>query len=158
MAIRFYEQDVRVSVLKRVATRASLMRVVFRLGYENAEINYIFCSDEALLEINRKYLNHDTYTDIITFDYSRPDVSGMVFPDMGGGKTLCGDIYISYDRVRENAKMFHVKHGEELNRVLVHGVLHLAGYKDKKPEEEKKMREMENLMTEICFGSVIDRK
>lgn len=195
MAIQFYENDIRVSVLKRQSTRDNLMKVVHSLGYKGAEINYIFCSDDTLIEINRRYLAHDTYTDIITFDYTKmeysdgknaalvspsdrseildsrddprgnfsvdsPEISDEQFmslmqdqlaSEMRDEFGLVGDIYISYDRVKENAKLFHVKHVDELNRVLIHGILHLAGYKDKTPEEEKKMHEMEDLMLETCF-------
>jgi len=94
------------------------------------EISYIFCDDEYLLKINIDYLDHDTYTDIITFDYSV-------------GKILQGEIYISTERVLENSKDFGVKFEEELRRVLVHGVLHLSGYKDKTEEEAILMRSKE---------------
>lgn len=94
------------------------------------EVSYIFCDDEYLLEINQKYLNHDTYTDIITFDNSL-------------GNTLGGDIFISTERVTENSKEFEVAFGEELRRVLVHGILHLCGYKDETPEEKSLMRRKE---------------
>jgi len=95
------------------------------------EINYIFCSDEQLLEINIKHLQHDFYTDIITFDYREKDI-------------ISGDIFISIDRVEENAKINHACFEEELNRVLVHGILHIIGYKDKTDEDSKLMRTKEN--------------
>ncbi|OZV70842.1 rRNA maturation RNase YbeY [Winogradskyella aurantia] len=95
------------------------------------EINFIFCSDAYLLELNVEYLNHDTYTDIISFDYSV-------------GKELHGDIYISLERVKENAKVFGVTLENELGRVMIHGVLHLCGYKDKSGSEKKLMRSKEN--------------
>ena len=94
-------------------------------------IHYIFCGDEYLLEINKKYLQHDTYTDIITFDYSENEV-------------LSGDIFISIERVRENAEKYQISFQEELLRVLSHGVLHLIGYRDKTEKEIKEMREEEN--------------
>jgi probable rRNA maturation factor len=94
-------------------------------------INYIFCSDDELLQINIKHLNHDTFTDIITFDYTEE-------------KVIHGDIFISIDRIRENATTFKVTFENELHRVMIHGILHLCGYKDKKRTEAKKMREMEN--------------
>jgi len=94
-------------------------------------ISYNFCSDNYLLKINKQYLQHNYFTDIITFDISE-------------GKTISGDIYISWDRVKDNAKtektLFHV----ELQRVIIHGVLHLCGYKDKSPKEQKQMRDKEN--------------
>ena len=94
------------------------------------EINYIFCDDNYLVEINQQYLDHDTLTDIISFDYSI-------------GNELHGDIYISIERVRENAVDFNVSFEEELKRVLVHGVLHYCGFKDKSVEDEVLMRQKE---------------
>ncbi|WP_293891873.1 rRNA maturation RNase YbeY [Flavobacterium sp.] len=94
------------------------------------EINYIFCDDDYLLEINQQYLGHDTLTDIISFDYSI-------------GNELHGDIFISIERVRENTIDFNVDFEDELKRVIVHGVLHYCGYKDKSEEDEKLMRQKE---------------
>lgn len=95
------------------------------------EINYIFCDDKYLHKINLEYLNHDTLTDIISFDYSI-------------GKNLQGDIFISVERVVENAKDFEVSFKDELDRVLVHGILHYCGYKDKSDSDAKVMRDKEN--------------
>jgi len=95
------------------------------------EINYIFCDDSYLLNINKKYLNHDTYTDIISFDYCV-------------GKQINGDIFISIDRVKENAQFFNTAFLNELNRVLIHGVLHYCGYKDKAEADKKIMRSKED--------------
>lgn len=100
-------------------------------GFKEGEINYIFCDDAYLLDINQKYLNHDTLTDIISFDYSV-------------GKELHGDIYISVERVKENAKDFEVDFKEELRRVMIHGVLHYCGYKDKSDEDKRLMRSKED--------------
>lgn len=94
-------------------------------------INYIFCDDEYLHKINLEFLSHDNYTDIITFDY-------------GLGKTLVSDIFVSVERVQENANEFKTSFDDELDRVLAHGVLHLCGYKDKSPEDLGLMREKEN--------------
>lgn len=94
------------------------------------EINYIFCDDNYLIEINQQYLDHDSLTDIISFDYSI-------------GNELHGDIFISVERVRENAVDFNVSFEDELKRVLVHGVLHYCGYKDKSEEDERQMRKKE---------------
>lgn len=99
-------------------------------GKEASEVNYIFCDDAYLLELNQKYLNHDTYTDIITFDQSQ-------------GQTLQGDIYISTQRVSENAQTYKVPPLEELLRVMAHGILHMCGYGDKSPEESQLMRQKE---------------
>lgn len=91
------------------------------------EISYIFCDDEYLLEINKQYLNHDYYTDIISFDYTENEV-------------VSGDIFISIDRVKENALDYGVSFDNELKRVIIHGILHFCGYKDKSQEEERMMR------------------
>lgn len=94
------------------------------------QIDYIFCTDDYLLKLNQEYLNHDTFTDIITFDYT-------------SGRTISGDIFISTERVQENATSFMVDLHEELLRVMSHGVLHLMGYGDKSEEDKKMMRAKE---------------
>ncbi len=108
-----------------------IKRVVGSEGFDVGELVYIFCDDVYLLEINQKYLNHDTYTDIITFDYSEGEVIG-------------GDVFISVDRVRENSKVFGVSFYNELLRVLAHGALHLMGYKDKLDDDAAIMRRKED--------------
>ncbi|QBZ97093.1 rRNA maturation RNase YbeY [Flavobacterium sangjuense] len=107
-----------------------LSKVIGSEMKSEGEINYIFCDDDYLVEINQQYLDHDTLTDIISFDYSI-------------GNELHGDIFISIERVRENAIDFRVDFEEELKRVLVHGVLHYCGYKDKSEDDEKLMRQKE---------------
>ena len=107
-----------------------ITRIIYSEGFEVGEINYIFCDDEYLHSINMEYLNHDTLTDIISFDYSV-------------GNLLQGDIFISVERVADNAKDFNVTFEEELKRVLSHGVLHYCGYKDKSPKDEALMRKKE---------------
>ncbi|HPW97143.1 MAG TPA: rRNA maturation RNase YbeY [Flavobacterium sp.] len=94
------------------------------------EVNYIFCDDDYLLEINKQYLNHDYFTDIISFDYTE-------------GNLISGDIFISIDRVKENANDFKVSFEDELKRVIIHGILHYCGYKDKSLADEKMMRSKE---------------
>lgn len=108
-----------------------ISQVIISEGFIEGELNYIFCNDEYLLKLNIEYLNHDTLTDIISFDYTL-------------GKQINGDIYISTERVLENSKDFYVSFIEELKRVMVHGVLHYCGYKDKTKSESKLMREKEN--------------
>jgi len=108
-----------------------ISQVIISEGFIEGELNYIFCNDEYLLKLNIEYLNHDTLTDIISFDYTL-------------GKQINGDIYISTERVLENSKDFDVSFIEELKRVMVHGVLHYCGYKDKTKSESKRMREKEN--------------
>ncbi|NNT71087.1 rRNA maturation RNase YbeY [Flavobacterium sp. IMCC34852] len=107
-----------------------LSKVITSELKNEGEINYIFCDDDYLLEINQQYLDHDTLTDIISFDYSV-------------GNELHGDIFISIERVRDNAKDFNVSFEDELKRVMVHGVLHYCGYKDKSEQDEQLMREKE---------------
>lgn len=106
-------------------------KVVASESKELGEINYIFCDDSYLLKINQDYLNHDTYTDIISFDYSE-------------GNIISGDIFISVERVKDNAQDFGVSFEEELKRVMAHGVLHYCGYKDKTEADQKLMRQKEN--------------
>ena len=115
--------------------RLWISQVIEQEGYTLNEINYVFCSDDYLHELNLKYLDHDTLTDIISFDYTV-------------GKNIQGDIYISTDRVRENATVFEASFKDELCRVMVHGVLHYCGYKDKSAKESEVMRNKENLYLE----------
>ena len=108
-----------------------IVKVISKEGCKLEEINYIFCDDDYLLKLNVEFLNHDTLTDIISFDYSV-------------GKIIQGDIYISIERVKDNAVDFKVSTLEELYRVMVHGVLHYCGYNDKSEDEERVMRQKEN--------------
>ena len=110
--------------------------IVSRETKKICEVSYVFCSDEVLLKYNEQYLHHGDYTDIITFDYSEGDRIG-------------GDIMISSERVKENAKKYNVSFEEEMSRVMAHGILHLCGYKDKKKEETKLMRGLENKYMEL---------
>ncbi len=132
MAIHLFEEDINIKIKNKLAIKNWLKSTVELEKKKLGELNYIFCSDEYLLEMNVSYLNHDTLTDIITFDNS--ETEGLIV----------GDIFISVDRVQENAKKFEVEFAEELHRVMVHGALHLLGYKDKKKAEKEKMREKEN--------------
>jgi len=108
-----------------------ISNVILSENKKEGDINYIFCDDNYLLQINEEYLNHDTLTDIISFDYSV-------------GNELHGDIFISIERVQENASDFHVSFKEELLRVMAHGILHYCGFKDKTEAEELVMRNKEN--------------
>lgn len=105
--------------------------IILSEGKKLGEINYIFCDDEYLLKVNQDYLQHDYYTDIITFDYVK-------------GKTISGEIFVSLQRISENASTLSKNYEEELRRVLAHGILHLCGYKDKTEEEELLMRSKED--------------
>ena len=107
-----------------------ISRIIESEGFDEGEINYIFCDDDYLHKINVEYLDHDTLTDIISFDYTV-------------GNLIQGDIFVSVERVQDNAKDFKVSFEEELKRVLSHGVLHYCGYKDKSPKDEALMRSKE---------------
>ena len=116
-----------------------IKKVITCENKEIGEINYIFCSDEYLLERNIKYLDHDTLTDIITFNYCK-------------GKIITSDIMISIDRVKENSTIFDNSFSEELHRVMIHGILHLIGYDDKTEKEKKLMKEKENFyLKKLCI-------
>jgi len=128
--INFFFEEIKVDIEKQKISNWILNTIVSE-DKKEGEINIIFCKDEYLLEINQNFLDHNTYTDIITFDNSI-------------GSELSGDIYISLERVEENAIEFNVTKEEELRRVMIHGILHMCGYKDKTEEEKKNMREKEN--------------
>lgn len=132
MAIYFFNEDTSFQPKQKTLLRSWISRVIKKEKKKLGEINYIFCSDKYLLKLNKEHLQHDTYTDIITFDYSKEtgDVSG--------------DIFISIDRVRENSRSFKTLVNNELHRVMIHGVLHIMGYKDKTERDKKKMRALEN--------------
>jgi probable rRNA maturation factor len=119
-------------VLKDRNKKKKLLKsIIEKHGFKQGEINYIFLDDEGLLKINIEYLNHNTYTDIITFDNSDSE------------SIIEGDIFISVERIKENAEKFKAPFEQELVRVLSHGILHLVGYKDKSPEDAVKMRTAE---------------
>ena len=124
-----YETDFKLEHTENLLSWIS--EAILTEHYKEGEINYIFCSDDYLHQINIDFLGHDTLTDIISFDYSV-------------GKELHGDIYISVDRVRENAADFEVSFNDEMSRVMIHGVLHYCGYKDKSEEDNREMRAKED--------------
>lgn len=125
----FYETDFKIN--KTRSWKNWLKESIQNEGYKIGDINYIFCDDEYLLQINKEYLQHDYYTDVIGFQYSE-------------GNILSGDIYISVERIEDNAEQNKIEFKNELARVIIHGVLHFMKYKDKSKEEAKKMREMES--------------
>ncbi len=135
--INFYSEKDGFKVKEVLKKKKWLKKLAENEGFKISELSYIFMDDEALLRINIEYLQHDTYTDIITFDNSEKK-----------GK-IEGDIFISVDRVNENATKFKVDFETELLRVLAHGLLHLCGYKDKKKEEETLMRAKEEYYLNI---------
>lgn len=130
--INFFTEDVAFSLKNKIKIKNWIKSTITAEGYSLQELNYIFCSDEYLLQINQQYLDHDTYTDIITFDNSEEH------------KVIAGDIFISIDRIRENAIQFKSGEENELHRVIIHGALHLLGYQDKKPESKKLMTQKED--------------
>lgn len=131
-----FNSETTFNLQNEAKTTTWIERVVVSEGFAIGEINYIFCDDAYLNHINKEFLKHDSFTDIISFDYSL-------------GKQISGDIYISIERVLDNAEKYNVTFENELRRVMIHGVLHYMGYKDKTTEEKKVMRLKEN--TIICL-------
>ncbi|MES2132199.1 MAG: rRNA maturation RNase YbeY [Bacteroidota bacterium] len=129
--ITFQNQSISFKLKEKTKLKNWIKTITEKEKHLLGDVNYIFCSDEELLEINMKHLNHNTYTDIITFDYTEE-------------KKINSDIFISVDRVEENAKKFKVNFEEELHRVMIHGILHLCGYKDKTKADAELMRKKEN--------------
>jgi probable rRNA maturation factor len=130
--ISFYTENIKNPLKEKQKTKSWIKNIIQQKGRAVGEINYIFCDDDYLLTINKQYLNHDYYTDIITFDNSE------------SSKKIDADIYISIDRVAENAKTHSETFEKELLRVIIHGILHLLGHKDKTGDDAKKMRALEN--------------
>jgi rRNA maturation RNase YbeY len=129
--ISYQTDGVKMPQIKRRENSAWVKAVAASYGKKVGEIAYIFCSDERILEVNREYLQHDYYTDIITFDYCEGDV-------------ISGDLFISLDTVRTNAEQVGTTYEEELHRVIIHGILHLCGINDKGPGEREIMEAAEN--------------
>jgi len=128
--IFFVEEDVKSNLKQRLLIKKWIKEVALSYNFKVGELCYIFCNDEKILETNRQYLQHDYYTDIITFDYVEADV-------------LSGDMFISVDTVKSNSELFKTSYTDELHRVIIHGVLHLCGLKDKEPADEANMRKAE---------------
>lgn len=129
--IFFYDEDVVTNLKQKRLLKSWIKSVANSYGFLVGDISYIFCSDSYILDVNRKYLNHDYYTDIITFDYSED-------------QKISGDLFISVETVKSNSELFKTNFIDEFHRVIIHGILHLCGLKDKCPEDEKKMREAED--------------
>lgn len=136
MAIFFDSEDIKFPPIKRLETKRWIKAVAESYGKTIGDICYLFCTDEHILKVNQDYLQHDYFTDIITFDYCE-------------GDTISGDLVISLETVASNSKKFNTDYLDELHRVIIHGVLHLCGLKDNSPEDEKKMREAENKALEL---------
>lgn len=131
MAISFYAEDIELPAIKKRTVSNWIKEVAETYGKKAGDISYIFCSDEKILEVNRQYLQHDYFTDIITFDYSC-------------GNKISGDLFISLDTVKTNSEKFETSYNEELHRTIIHGILHLCGINDKGPGEREIMEENEN--------------
>ena len=129
--IEYHVDQVSFPAIDVAKVTSWIERVVGGYGKRVGEVHYIFCSDERILEVNRQFLGHDYYTDIITFDYTE-------------GKHISGDLFISLDTVRSNAEQLGVTYGNELHRVVIHGILHLCGINDKGPGEREVMEAAEN--------------
>ena len=142
MAVRFYEQEVKSGLKDRRKLSTYLQSLIRRqkTQVKDVQLVYVFCDDDYLVEINMDYLNHATLTDIITFDLSEE-------PD-----TMQGEVYISTERVRENAGKYKVTYEMELHRVIFHGALHLCGFKDKKKADKERMRQEEDLCLSQYFN------
>lgn len=131
--ISFFCEDIDFKLKEKAKVRSWIGETIKAEGFKRVgELSFVFCSDDYLLQINQQYLNHDTYTDIVTFDSSDDE------------DVISGDIFISVERVRENAQKFGVTERDELHRVIIHGVLHLCGYYDKNKQEKELMRSKEN--------------
>lgn len=130
--IHFFQEDISYTLKQKSKVREWLSNTIKDEGSRLKELNFIFCSDNYLLEINQQYLKHDTYTDIITFDNS--EIQGEIN----------GDIYISIERIRENANSYHTSEKDELHRIIIHGTLHLLGYLDKTKKDKALMTEKED--------------
>ena len=138
--VHFFSHDIPTR-LKNRTTLKHFIESIFKKELKNLDsINYIFCSDKAVLEINKKYLNHDFYTDVITFDLSTDH------------KAICAEVYISIERIRDNSKKLGLTIKSEFHRVLFHAALHLCGYNDKKKKDEEVMRKKENELLAKYFN------
>lgn len=131
MAITYHNESVKFPPIKKREVSNWIKEIILSFEKKAGDISYVFCSDEKILEINKEYLQHDYYTDIITFDYSENNI-------------VSGDIFISLDTVKSNSEQFGTDYLEELHRVIIHGVLHLCGVNDKTSDEQKCMTEYEN--------------
>lgn len=129
--INFFGEEINIPINDEKKYKHWIENAVLEEAFNLGDLNIIFCSDDYLLKINREYLNHNYYTDIVTFDYSVESIKS-------------GDLFISVDRVTENAKQYEVSFDNELSRVIIHGVLHLIGYGDANDEDKAQMRNLED--------------
>ena len=139
--IFFNNEEIDFRLSEKLKIKRWLKALISKENCVLGEINYVFCSDTYLLKMNQEYLQHDTYTDIITFDYCDITKTNL--------KRISGDVFISTDRIKENSEKFNSGFENELKRVLAHGTLHLIGYKDKKKEDKQQMTNKENEALEL---------
>lgn len=137
--VQFYSLDRNTALKDRTRFKLFIEKLFITENKKLGNLSYIFCSDEHLLTINKDFLKHDFYTDVITFDLSRSKME------------IEGEVYISIDRVKDNAKQLGVSFKEELHRVVFHGALHLCGYKDKRKTDQQLMRKAENKYLQLYF-------
>lgn len=143
--ISYHTEDIQRPAICSKRCSAWVKQVAAAKGKTIGEIAYIFCSDSKILEVNQQYLQHDYYTDIITFDYSE-------------GNTISGDIFISLDTVRSNSESFQTDYYDELSRIIIHGILHLCGYKDKKPQDKAEMTAQEDEALKLLTNNGLRKK
>jgi len=134
--IQFITEEVKMPAIDKSKVKNWIKAVAESYGRKTGDVSYIFCNDERILQVNNQYLQHDYYTDIITFDYST-------------ATTISGDIFISLDTVKSNSETFGTDYSTELHRIIIHGILHLCGNDDKTPELRKLMTEKENAALKI---------
>ncbi|MFY9152230.1 MAG: rRNA maturation RNase YbeY [Prolixibacteraceae bacterium] len=145
MSIKYFTEDVQPPKIGRREASNWIKNVIASEGFSLGDVSFIFCSDDYLLDVNRNFLDHDYYTDIITFDYVE-------------GKIISGDIFISLDRVKDNSAEFKTSLENEIHRILIHGILHLLGYKDKSKKDKLIMTEKENLCLKVLNDSRLQLK
>jgi probable rRNA maturation factor len=143
MPVQFLSQPIRFSLKKKSAVKKLILDLIGKEKKKAGNISFTFCNDEFLLALNKKFLKHNTLTDIITFQYSTSPPSPLP-GEKGARGEVSAEIFISIPRVKENAKKFNVSFENELHRVMIHGILHLCGYKDKTPAKKKEMRRKED--------------
>lgn len=129
--IYFHNESIDFKVVNEQKVLSWIEKTILEESFSLGNLNFIFCSDDYLLNLNKEYLNHDTYTDIVTFNYCENNI-------------ISGDLFISIDRIKDNSTQLKLSFNSELNRVIIHGVLHLIGYNDKTPEEILEMRAKED--------------
>ncbi len=143
MPVRFFSESIHFNLKNKRAVTAWIKQVIECNDRKPGHINIIFCDDNYLLQINQKFLRHNTFTDVVTFQYHEQK-----------SEPVTGDIFISIDRVRENAEELQKVFDNELHRVIIHGILHLCDYKDKSPAQKKKMKEAEDRYLNMLYASL----